>query len=57
VDGNYSGFASEKMEMKIIDGLKGGTDARGVGAKADIAQVILEAAFGIARRAAGQGRQ
>jgi len=45
------------MEMKIIDGLKGGTDARGVGAKADIAQVILEAAFGIARRAAGQGRQ
>ena len=45
------------METKIIDGLKGGTDARAVAAKADIAQVILEAAFGITRRTGGQGRQ
>ena len=45
------------METKIIDRLKGGTDALAVGAKADIVQVILEAAFGIARCASGQGRQ
>jgi hypothetical protein len=45
------------METKTIDGLKGGTEARALGAKADIAQVILEAAFGIARRTSGQGRQ
>ena len=45
------------METKAIDGLKGGTDAQAVGAKEDIAQVILEAAFGISRRASGQGRQ
>ena len=45
------------METNEIEGLKGGTDARAVGAKADIAQVILEAAFGIALRDSGQARQ
>jgi hypothetical protein len=45
------------MKTNAICGLKGGTDARAFGAKTDIAQVILEAAFGIARRATGQARR